>query len=75
MEWQPIETAPKDGTVVEVRFARPWVHTDRRGETQDWCCKARYEARVFGGWKAADNGQSFSWEPTHWRPIAEAPNV
>jgi len=70
--WLPIATAPKDGTVVTVRFFSPWLHTDRKGETQDWrSCRARYLARPFGGWRHADDGQAFAWPPTLWRPIME----
>ena len=66
--WLPIATAPKDGTVVTVRFFRPWLHTARKGETQDWSCRARYLAKPFGGWRHADDGQCFAWPPTLWRP-------
>lgn len=69
LSWQPIESARRDGTVVEIRFCRPWVYTSRPGETQDWSCRARYEARPFGGWRHAEDGQAFSWDPTHWREL------
>lgn len=62
-EWQPIETAPKDGTRIlmfhprddgDVNIRMAWWVVDR-----------------FGG-----HGWSFpSWSgPTHWMPLPEPPN-
>jgi hypothetical protein len=59
-EWQPIETAPKDGTPVDLwtaedgRFADAcWNSTRRRWETQ---------------WERLANSV-----PTHWMPLPPPP--
>lgn len=60
MKWQPIETAPKDGT----RFLAAWRW--KFGTKKDWC----YVVMHYG-----HDGFIVSWdfdgdaEPTHWKPI------
>lgn len=65
-EWQPIETAPKDGTSVLTwgcvhddggvhMFETPSFQLSRFGET---------------GWVSAALG---THEPTHWMPLPEPP--
>lgn len=63
MAWEPIETAPKDGTLIRVRFQRSWVFP-----SQDWETIARYIGwRCGNPWGWINNvGQSFEWPPTHW---------
>jgi hypothetical protein len=62
MNWQPIETAPKDGTRVILYRAGRKV------------CLGEYVPRDWGwmleGWKNS-NGNFF--EPSHWQPLPEAP--
>ena len=58
--WQPIETAPKDGThiILSCKFL-----------PNDWRIK-------IGGWRFdKNNWQLFggSWTPTHWMPLPAAP--
>ena len=64
--WQPIETAPKDGTQVDVwcpelgggyRVADAWV--DHAG---NWRCYF-------------DNNVRWAHQPTHWRPLPPAPDA
>ena len=65
MEWQPIETAPKDGTKILIwgrggaRVVRwslgPYNRKTRRYD-EDW----------------ADGGM-FGFEPTHWQPLPAPP--
>ncbi len=69
-EWQPIETAPKDGSTVilllsddaacECPFAAYWTHRSRFGEP---------------GWVGSLSGYSCddSEIPTHWIPIPPRP--
>lgn len=58
MEWQPIETAPKDGTFVLAY--RP--------------CDPYFEPMYFndGIWHWFD-GDSPSFQPTHWMPLPDPP--
>ena len=63
MSWQPIETAPKDGTVIDL-----WADGQRLPN-----CKWRY-----GGWSqeyAEHPSAHFDIydEPTHWMPLPEPP--
>lgn len=65
--WQPIETAPKDGTAIDL-----WV---REGGAQFRVIGARW---MLGQWQcvARGSGQEL-WvnpsAPTHWMPIPEPP--
>jgi hypothetical protein len=77
-EWQLIETAPKDGTHVDL-WAKRWRP---RSDDFEFCrFPARYwEGRV--GWvKSSNGGISYdpksipdaSWRITHWMPLPKAP--
>jgi hypothetical protein len=62
-QWQPIETAPKDGTVIlaslpgsDVPHSVRW-HNMKRG----WCLS-------WDGWKLGEYSQ-----PTHWQPLPPEP--
>lgn len=63
--WQPIETAPKDGTMVLIADAR-----------DGYVCEARHldEGR---GWWARNNDPTDYWGeeifPTHWMPLPQPP--
>lgn len=60
MDWQPIETAPKDGTSVLLWFTRaePQIGRFRRG----------HGARTRRWWVG-----DFWIEPTHWMPLPPPP--
>ena len=64
--WQPIETAPRDGT----RFVSLIPLGLRSGYykpiTTYWCDGLRQPAFVFDGW-------STSPQPTHWMPLPDPP--
>jgi hypothetical protein len=66
MTWQPIETAPKDGTVVIVRG-----FYDADGEVSMKAAAAQYDKR----WMRDNNGYGYtvSCYPTHWMPLPELP--
>lgn len=68
MTWQPIETAPKDGT--EILVARAGygmaVVSFRDGE---WCNAGEWCFAGDVGW-----GGSMDVEPTHWMPLPEPPS-
>jgi hypothetical protein len=67
-EWRDIETAPKDGTMIDVCTAPIGRTTDvkfRKGQWQHW-------------WR--DEFESFGWvplsyPPTHWMPLPQVPGI
>ncbi len=72
-EWQPIETAPKDGTIV--LFWPDFDAEDARPPHRRKDQKNRY---IKMGWTSG-NGDYWSPEmqllnePTHWMPLPEPP--
>lgn len=77
--WQPIETAPKDGTVIDL-----WVDDPQWGATREcdmrWIKHTRYYRNgrtedVEGwGWPGLDEPDFLSdGKPTHWMPVPEPP--
>ena len=79
-EWQPIETAPKDGTSVFLCRA-----IDADGNPIDWSGDLK-TAQVFvqvASWWSDDDGwvvycslisePRLHFEPTHWMPLPESP--
>ena len=68
MGWQPIETAPTDGTPVDI-----WVPSCWGGERAPGMRRTELSAtNVFFEPVAA--GQSYVRDATHWRPIPDEPN-
>jgi hypothetical protein len=70
-EWQPIETAPKDGS--DILGAWHWSYTDEdTGETESgWCIDKCHwvEDENSTGWRASINAA----RPTHWMPLPDPP--
>jgi hypothetical protein len=74
MEWQPIETAPKDGTLVLVFVPAEYPEADD---------PAMVTAVYFGqkwGWETTiknDNGDPYPVEgkPTYWQPLPDPPRA
>lgn len=61
MKWQPIETAPKDGTIIIMTGA------PELGYTLPCVVDALYDD---GGWLVNQwESPSFAITPTHWMPI------
>jgi hypothetical protein len=59
-EWQPIETAPKDGTAVIVYCPAKGVHVgNRRSDRVGW-----YSVRG-----------AYLCKPTHWMPLPPPPEA
>jgi hypothetical protein len=59
-EWQPIATAPKDGTPVLVC------------EKNGWRCVAMFQDGLWNPWVPFVKIQC---EPTHWMPLTPAPET
>ena len=68
MEWQPIETAPKNGTDIILRV-------------DDYAIEGRFVATIYGGYWAKISLNSHGCgccssedpNPTHWMPLPEPP--
>ena len=63
-EWQPIETAPKDGTPIlmwdgDMIYVISWYVPQN----------TRYPAQ----WREADGKRYCDYDPTHWMPLPEPP--
>ena len=79
-EWQPIETAPRDGTVILFYgegcvcagwFGNdfrpfPWAFVDDTRESLVGCCDKEMTGRVHVNGYPLDT-------PTHWMPLPEPP--
>jgi hypothetical protein len=60
-EWQPIETAPKDGTLVDLWSG---LHGNR------W---TDYSWAAGRWWRYSFGYEPFEFNPTHWMPIPSPP--
>jgi hypothetical protein len=73
--WQPIETAPRDGTEILV-FGGEW-----EGEATGKTAEVEDERHIVGWdgetWKIADTDYYIAWinNPTHWMPLPTRPEV
>jgi len=68
MEWQPIETAPKDGTPV-------LGYADGGIATVTWIQSTTYGAWA-GSWGLllpGTDSENLMWWPTHWMPLPAPP--
>lgn len=65
-EWQPIETAPKDGTYVLLFGEHSRACRERNRQLT-----ARWDGR---DWESADDGYGIYLKPTHWMPLPTAPS-
>ena len=79
-EWQPIETAPRDGTVIDLwaegfRFADcMWGKPEHCCGEAGWHCDSEWHGQEPGWVVTADN--AFLWtdyEPPHWMPLPAPP--
>lgn len=68
-KWQPIDTAPKDGTVI--------LGYEKRGiVSMYWeTYFIRPEGEVFGFWELGveEEESDDMWTPTHWMPLPPPP--
>jgi hypothetical protein len=68
MNWQPINTAPRDGS-----FVLMWNGADMR--VLNWpkgCGLGIWHKNVSGGWSGSSN-KSYYFCPTHWMELPEPP--
>ena len=64
-DWQPIETAPRDGTWI-------WCwHEEKRWKRVGMRCKASGPRWYYSG--TGFNAEYADDAPTHWRPLPAAP--
>lgn len=72
-EWQPIKTAPQDGTNVDV-----WAHkfnTKTGDKIERRIPDAYYSGNiVMRGWKHKIEKLD-DWNVTHWMPLPDGPNA
>lgn len=74
-EWQPIETAPRDGTFVLGCVKPPsgaWIEEYEQWQAPRTVCWRGFHPNAPGKkqWRDA-NGRPFL--PTHWQPLPEPP--
>lgn len=65
-EWQKIETAPKDGTLV-LLWGRYW------SDEQGWMSTAINGRWRHERWEVYCNSFPFGIRPTHWMPLPPPP--
>jgi hypothetical protein len=70
-QWQPIETAPKDGSMIVV-FSPEFYEAELEPLDQmDWFCVVRWND---GEWRYAGGEYTFD-NVTHWMPLPDPPEV
>ena len=73
--WQPIETAPKDGTIIDV-----WLGDADAGERSFYCapgsCRSANWHWLEGKWRPFAGASVLVTfvQPTHWQPLPAPPS-
>ena len=74
MEWQPIETAPKDKVILAYR---PDAHDWGKVAPAKWDDQ-RHHKKPQPFWsiwlRIGSTTESRAWVPTHWMPLPDPPN-
>lgn len=70
MEWQPIETAPKDGTLIDLWVVNhlTWNKRGRRVIDRKWGPCINWMGQEHDGWALSEDD-----EPTHWMQPPKPP--
>jgi hypothetical protein len=73
-DWQPIETAPKDGSAIVIYCPRRGVCAPAHWDDCKYATKPRPYWRHFGEylWGVAETRRD---QPTHWMPIPAHPEA
>ena len=69
MQWQPIETAPKDGTVIFIWYG----HRLNRHAAFDDCIKKAQWLEGIEEWRIESVGGNQPYFPLYWMPLPEPP--
>lgn len=79
--WQPIESAPRDGTLIDLwvpgEFASRWTDCyfgmppHECGEAGPYCDSDWHGSKP--GWVDSTFGEVLDMEPTHWMPLPQPP--
>lgn len=72
MEWQPIETAPRNGTKIDL-WGINHLHHDKMGHRITdvaWGTVCDWLGRERDDWQ---HGRGEDFEPTHWMPLPKPP--
>jgi len=76
-QWQPIETAPKDGTKIDIWIAGErrtdvrWMWSEDKPHREWWCVEE--PDGDWGRMEWCNLGQTYSVAPTHWMPRPKSP--
>jgi hypothetical protein len=71
MGWQPIETAPKDGTRILLgRFVKKCEHRRNFHVQVDYWNVPKRNGPRYTGWGRFNEHY---WPPTHWMPLPDPP--
>ena len=73
-EWQPIETAPKDGTYF-IGWNGNLAFKTSRGKYYDKWPHQEGGPTFREEWNAYDSSSMWPWKPTHWMPLPEPPKA
>lgn len=75
MEWQPIKTAPKDGTwVLLTGFKKGGLKTvSHLYVVAGWFMVDERQPHMGARWFFADEYHSYVRDPTHWAHLPEVP--
>lgn len=72
-EWQPIETAPKDGRSLLLGGGNICVGDDHKGMPVG-VLQGEWSNAEKIWWVGTINGKSLHVKPTHWMPLPEPPS-
>ena len=72
--WQPIETAPRDGTRFDV-WAKAWLPAFDRFEYRRFADCYWRDSEPMGAWRAGVVGVDKGWRATHWMPLPAPPST